>query len=153
MEQADDINGTDRAAPTLHGLPKVDPFVVPAGFFERFPHQVGDAIASRQGRRQGAWQPWMRWAFALPALLLLLWVGLRSLPGPAGEQVAQVAGLQDTMPDELSGLADVDLAAYVEEEAGAIDLAGVNVELNDEEMLAYIATEDIDLAELIIELE
>jgi len=66
MDHLDDLNELARTAPTLHGLPKVDPFVVPDGFFERFPHAVGDAIAARERRVNGVWRPWMRWALAVP---------------------------------------------------------------------------------------
>ena len=43
--------------------------------------------------------------------------------------------------------------AYLEEGGGTIDLEQVDVELNDDEMLAYLATQDVDLTELITELE
>lgn len=60
-------------APLLGGIPKVDPFVVPQNFFERFPHQVQASIAERERKPSlGNWLTW-RWRYAaVPALVAAL---------------------------------------------------------------------------------
>lgn len=154
MNDPDDTNALARTAPTLHGLPKVDPFVVPEGFFERFPHQVGDAIVASERRSKAGWRPWMRWALAVPAVVVLVWFGLRNGQGVHDAPPSELAEVPALTSEELAEIADADVVAYMEEEGVAIDLVRVDVDLNDEEMLAYLATEeDIDLTELIIELE
>ena len=50
MERSDEMDELKHLAPTLHGLKRTDPFTVPDGFFERFPHQVQAAIVERQER-------------------------------------------------------------------------------------------------------
>ena len=151
MDHLDDLNELARTAPTLHGLPKVDPFVVPDGFFERFPHAVGDAIAARERRVSGGWRPWMRWALAVPAVALLVWAGLRA--GGSDRASDGLAELPVLTSDELVEITDADVMAYLEEGGGTIDLEQVDVDLNDDEMLAYLATQDVDITELITELE
>ena len=93
----------------------------------------------------------MRWALAVPAVALLVWAGLRAGGGDrASEGLAELPVLTS---DELVEITDADVMAYLEEGGGTIDLEQVDVELNDDEMLAYLATQDVDLTELITELE
>ncbi len=49
------IDDTDKSelheAPDLGGIPKVDPFVTPIGFFETFPHRVQAEVVARTRSR------------------------------------------------------------------------------------------------------
>lgn len=83
----------------MASIPKVDPFVVPDGLFERFPHQVQARVTTHvPGLR---WSPWVkRLALALPVVAVLAgaWWMLRSTDAPV-EQVAVV--IPETTVDEL----------------------------------------------------
>jgi hypothetical protein len=84
-----------RNAPTLRSIPQVDPFVVPDGFFDRFPQLVQQRIAEDQAT-SGRWS-WnlpglMRpalGALALITVVILTWVlWPRSADGVQQEQLA-----------------------------------------------------------------
>jgi hypothetical protein len=68
MDPLNEDNELKRQAPTLFGLPKADPFVVPSGFFEQFPHEVQARVTERSRTRDWGW--WRRMAIALPMLAL-----------------------------------------------------------------------------------
>ena len=136
-------------APTLASIPKVDPFVVPDGLFERFPHQVQARVTTHvPGLR---WSPWVkRLALALPVVAVLAgaWWMLRSTDVPV-EQVAVV--IPETTVDELELLDDPEALAslYASEGAG---VASANVDLTEDELAAWLETEQTDLSQLITEL-
>ena len=68
MEDLNENEELRKSAPTLFGLPKHDPFIVPAGFFERFPHEVQVMVTTPKHSAFGVWVK--RTAFALPLLAL-----------------------------------------------------------------------------------
>ena len=149
MEPLNEHDELKRSAPTLAGLPKADPFVVPEQLFEQFPHQV-QAMVAAKGRSK-SWG--LRWklAIALPLVALLTfstWRLLRTDPVIEAPMVA-VTPLTD---DELAAYADIDPLSVVEEE-DLPPLGEVNLELNDEDLLAYLEEEHTDLSELISETE
>lgn len=134
-------------APLLHGIAKGDPFVVPDGFFERFPHQVQGLVAKP---RQRAFLPWKRAAIALP-LLVLLGIGIFRWADDGPTDGTSPAALALDATD----LSDADL-----EEADLHELflatndtvspwASIGLDLSDSEFLAYAEHEGIDLSELI----
>jgi len=138
-----------RLAPRLHGLPKADPFTVPDGFFERFPHQVQAAIAEGRSTNAPAWTWWKRAAFALPVLAILATGAMLLLrentPAPVAVEVTP-------LPDsELVLLDDATLLAAIEDNAAAItpaDLGHVDSALDETYLLAYLEEEGADLTEL-----
>ncbi len=136
-------------APTLASIPKVAPFVVPEGLFDRFPHQVqAHVIAQAPVPR---WSPWVkRLALALPLVAVLAgaWWMLRSTDAPV-EQVVVV--IPEATIDELELLDDPEAfaALYVE---GGHSQPTANVELSDAELAAWLEAEQTDLAQLITEL-
>ena len=136
-------------APTLASIPKVDPFVVPDRFFERFPHQVQARVtAQAPGLR---WSPWVkRLALALPVVAVLAgaWYILRTNEGP-NEQVAVV--IPETTLDELELLDDPETLASLYESDGS-GVASADVDLTDDELAAWLETEQTDLSQLITEL-
>jgi Spy/CpxP family protein refolding chaperone len=82
-------------APLLRSVPRVDPFEVPEGFFDRFPAVMASRVAAgRPGGRvrllrpgQAAW-PWAA-ALAAAAALLVLFLLRPAAPGhPAADQAA-----------------------------------------------------------------
>lgn len=66
------LNNEDpiREAPNLSAIPKMDPFVVPEGFFEHFPHRVQARIVQRCGNER--WRPILWPALAASTLILIL---------------------------------------------------------------------------------
>lgn len=136
-------------APTLASIPQVEPFVVPEGLFERFPHKVQAHVTSGPARLR--WLPWVkRLALALPlaAVLAGAWWMLRSTAAPV-EQVAVV--IPETTVDELELLDDPEALAPLYESEGS-SVASANVDLTDDELAAWLETEQTDLPQLITEL-
>jgi len=147
MEQLDGHDELERLAPKLHGLPKTDPFTVPDGFFERFPHQVQAAIAEGARTPVRAWTWWKRAAIALPVIALLAFGALNFFRGDVPEPVA-VTPLPD---NELILVDDAALLSAIEESVGAItpdDLGRLDSSLNETYLLAYLEEEGADLTEL-----
>jgi hypothetical protein len=149
LNEPDDLK---RSAPTLFGLPKADPFVVPKGFFDTFPHQVQGLVTGTR-RSDPTWSVWKRMAIALPVLAMFglgLWWAVRPGAPPASLVAVTAAHLTD---EELDALGDDELLALTEDVAplvGASDgLGSVNLELNDDELLAYLEFEGADIHELI----
>ncbi len=132
-----------RDAPTLHGLPKSDPFVVEQGFFDRFPHEV-QALATKPART--SWRLWLkRTAVALPALAVLIFT-LHSLQ-PTAAPVADEASYDDLL---YSSVADQMGTDEVLENADADDwpeFTTVTLQLSTDEALAYVDHNQIDLNE------
>lgn len=136
-------------APTLASITKVDPFVVPEGLFERFPHQVQAHVTAQAPAAR--WSPWVkRLALALPLVAVLAgaWWMLRPPDAPV-DQVA--VKIPDATIDELELLDDPEAfaALYVE---GSHSQPTANVELSDAELAAWLEAEQTDLAQLITEL-
>lgn len=142
-------------APLLRSIPRTDPFVVPEGFFERFPHQVQARIAAQ--RRSGLHE-WiadrrlvLRFAGAAAVLILVATAAFFALQGtaPVNDQIAEGITIA---PYEIDpGMID---------EADLIDLIGDGPELMAEagagfsqaELAAYITHEELPLDLLIEEL-
>jgi hypothetical protein len=156
MDPLTDNDDWKRDAPHLAGLPKADPFSVPDGFFDRFPHQVQAAIVAQEQTTTSAQPWWKRLSIALPIVALMglaVWMLMRDTPVAEVPAVA-VTPLTD---GELDAMDDHELlAAFDETDAEEItpeDLGGVVIDLNDDELLAYLEHEDTDLADLITDIE
>ena len=154
MGTLNDNEELQRDAPFLAGLPKADPFVVPDGFFDRFPHQVQAAITARPAAI--AWPWWKRSAVALPIVALVClgtWMLTRG-DGPAEATTVAVTPLTD---GELDAIDDNEiLAAFDEADADDITAEGlgeVDLQLNEDELLAYLDNEDADITDLITDIE
>ncbi len=156
MERLNENEELKGIAPFLAGLPEADPFVAPDGFFERFPHQVQAAIAAQQPAAAPAWSWWKRISIALPIIALVglgTWF-LVSNNAPVEPVEVAVTPLSDS---ELQAMDDTDILAAFDledtEEITADDLGGVDIDLNDDELLAYLEIEDTDISELITDIE
>jgi hypothetical protein len=152
MNDTNEPDDLKRSAPTLFGLPKADPFVVPEGFFDRFPHEVQGLVTAKQQRRS-TWSVWKRVAIALPVLAMLglgSWWATRPLPESDPVAAISAAPLTD---HELDELGDDELLALTEDVAPLSDpaaaLGQVHIQLNDEELMSYLEIEGADINELI----
>lgn len=150
MEDRHEHEELKRIAPTLFSMEQRDPFVVPDGFFERFPHEVQAAIAARE--KGGGWAglPVLvrRLAIALPVIALLAgawWHFSRNIHRSAIAELSTTPSLDDLSwldeQDLLASLDDADLDAF-----GSADL-----ELSEAELAAYLLHENVDITELITE--
>lgn len=146
-----DTDDLKRLAPTLASLHKADPFVVPEGFFERFPHQVQARVA--KPAPTALLPVWMkRLALALPlaAALAGAWWLLRAKEAPAPEVAVEIpeAGI-----DELELLEHPEAFAALAEEGAPLEaLAPTSVDLTDDELAVWLENESTDPSELIAEL-
>lgn len=137
-----------RLAPTLFGLPKADPFVVPPHFFDQLPHAVQAKVAQQdRGRRFPlVW----RLAIAAPVVLVLIgaWWFLRERP-TTDSAIATV----DVLPteDDLDVLDEEVLFTALSVD-GAASALTLGTGLTDDELLSYLENEHPDLNELINEL-
>lgn len=147
MGTTDENGELRRTAPTLFGIPKMDPFLVPNGFFERFPHQVADGAKAPD--RGNVWSWPRRLGIALPAMAvvcLLAWWAARpvhnTLPTPEIPQLS--------LAEFEAYTSYTDLPAPTVEELRAIPpMDSVGIQLTDEELLAYIDYEQLSLHEVI----
>ncbi len=150
-----DPTGTDdlkRSAPTLFSLPKGDPFVVPEGFFDRFPHEVQHLVTAKHGHGN-VWSAWKRFAYALPVIALLglgLWWAIHPVEEPGPLAMPAAAPFTD---GELDQLGDDELLALSEDVTPLADPAEaigyVDIQLNDDELMAYLESNGADINELI----
>lgn len=122
-------------APLLRSIPKVDPFVVPEGFFEQFPHQVQAAIAKKKA---ASWwskllptTPAFRVAWASAAVLIaaLAWFNRPSAIGSTAE-------LPMASSDYEWDLTDHDLLAELAAESN--QSPGVQHDLTADELADYL---------------
>ncbi|MEO8588679.1 MAG: hypothetical protein ABI432_04870 [Flavobacteriales bacterium] len=152
MNAHDDTNEL-RSAPTLRSIPDVDPFVVPDGFFDRFPQLVQQRIAEDRLTSQ-------RWSWSLAGLMrpaigglalitvvILTWVSWPTSNGDVRQ--AQLATYET--PDHVSDDLEAD-EVYTALSSDAPLLAEADLTLSDAELAEYIEQEEIPLDLLIEEL-
>lgn len=156
MKPNDDSTSPAQGPSFLDTLPRTDPFVVPEVFFDRFPHVVQAAIVQRQPAGATVWFSWKKLAFALPVAavaVLGLRTWLKNTPVPTAPIDVAVSPLTE---DELSALGENELLTLLENDPSTLDptdLGNVDIDLDEEELFAYLESEQTDLTELIIELE
>lgn len=144
-------------APILRSIPKVDPFVVPDGFFEQFPH----AVQARIAQRQGAWARFNGWIgdLSLPLRLAgataviaviasVAFFALRNAPSTDQALAAEIT----VAPTELdpSDVDEIELLAMMEDDPSFLNDAGDG--LTADEMALYLENEELPLDLLIEEL-
>lgn len=141
-------------APLLRSIPRTDPFVVPDGFFDRFPMQVQAAINSRHSgwkailnHFRGAHPAW-RITAAVCGLALAVLVVRTALVGGHAAGEHEAASVELTADDLLAlEVNEEDLLAASALEDWETDWSGT---LTAEELNLYLEHEDLEL-ELIIE--
>ncbi|MCB0785389.1 MAG: hypothetical protein KDC02_14435, partial [Flavobacteriales bacterium] len=148
MEDHHEHEELERLAPTLMGLPKRDPFAVPEGFFEQFPHAVQARVITRPATT--VWWP-RRAAIALPVVALIAlgtWWLYR--PEPASPDMA-VEVSAPASEEDLYLLAGDDLYAELALSED-LDASMPELELSAEELAFYYELDGTDVGALIDEL-
>lgn len=122
-------------APLLRSIPKVDPFAVPEGFFEQFPHQVQAIVAKKKA---ASWwtkllptTPAFRVAWASAAVLV---AALAWFNRPSATETAPESSLASL--DNEWVLADHDLLAELAAES--YQAPGVQHDLTADELADYL---------------
>jgi hypothetical protein len=148
MEPENDINELRQAAPRLANIRKEDPFRVPDGFFERFPHRVQALAVAKRTPRSTVWMK--RLAIALPLVatvvvcthLLRRETSTTPVINITADEAAQLLtyGTDDTQ-DLLTNTGTSDLP----------DMGTVTIQLTPDEAAAYVDRENIDVTNLITE--
>lgn len=135
-------------APQLRGISKSDPFVVPDGFFDQFPHVV-QARVVEEGRKRT--KPELRWSPIWVPLVALVVLSIGVFWWTRPVQVDQLAdSITVDENTDLAILENVDndqLYALWENDApmGTVDLP-----VGTDDLFAYLENEDLSL-ELLIE--
>ena len=144
-----DHNDELRDAPVLRSIPKTDPFVVPDGFFERFPHALQQRISEQRGRSPvlGGWLRPAIGALAVLAVVVITWF----LWPKSTSDLPRIAMSTYEQPEHVSDDLDAEelLAAL---STGDPLLAEVDLALTETELAAYVEQEELPLDLLIEEL-
>lgn len=139
-----------RDAPVLHSLRGKDPFVVPDGFFDSFPHAVQQqALAKVAPRPLAPWRRILRPALILGSLALIAGLAVR-WPAPAPNDTSALLTVQDWTPEDLvrSGVDIRSVQTLLGPDESLMDV----VELPDDDhaVIAYLENEDLPF-DLLIE--
>ena len=137
-------------APLLKSIPAHDPFVVPDGFFERFPHRVQDRLRKPQSFTARAMRAihgttLVRWISVGIAIMLLVF-GVNHVwntpPKANGDGHAVVVSME---PEEVDTgtWSESELLWYTEGSSEFMAYAGDNVRTED--LLHYLENEDLPL--------
>jgi len=129
-------------APLLRSVPKADPFTVPDGFFERFPHSV-QARATARGTGGLRWPRWARRAaWALPAMLLaaVVWWAVEGSRAPQDANGSAENQTGKHFPWDLWDDDDEVWAALYEGDGTYLPDMG----LGEHELAAYVEHENLD---------
>lgn len=136
-----------RDAPLLRGIERHDPFVVPAGFFDRFPAEIQRhvharsriGIVARMADRPVPWRP----RIALGALMAAALLGWVWSAWPTHRHTADVRA--EVGPDDLmdAGIGEDLVYDVVQMEEGLLD--GIILPDDDAEIVAYLENQDLPL--------
>ncbi len=143
-------------APTLRVIPKVDPFVVPEGFFDRFPQQVQARIAKPEGIFAKLWRgiteapPALRVAGLTAVVAIITGAVYFNLPNAPYQAPAIARFTMEPNEIDLDAIDDADLFAMIDDEPEMMTQVGAD--LSTEEMEAYLESENLPLDLLIEEL-
>ncbi|MFO7617523.1 MAG: hypothetical protein R6V75_09750 [Bacteroidales bacterium] len=110
-------------------------FPVPEGYFEEFPgrmmqriHQEGLKPVSR--RHKISFHPWMSWASAAAAVLLVAWLGIRTFLPTTDREDLLAQKMQFMVEYYGEDLNEAILAGYLEDQ-DILLTAGENLEIDD----------------------
>ncbi|HQV52358.1 MAG: hypothetical protein IPI00_03445 [Flavobacteriales bacterium] len=134
-------------APLLRSIPKQNPFVVPNGFFEQFPHQVQSHIVA--AKAQGSAPAWSR-LLSKPALIGSISMILMALlswwiwkPTDQAPEIAQQKIAQEAEILVVEDLDDQDLSALFANSDNT--MADVDLSMDDEVLIDYLENENLSL--------
>lgn len=138
-DEHDELTG----APTLDSLPRTDPFVVPDGFFDQFPHAVQQqAIGSERKAEHGWFLPTTKLVLGGVAVLVVAVVSWTLWPISA--KAPSTADIHWTSGELLDGGYDVELL-YTELHPDLIEMDVVALPEDDEIVLSYLADQNLPL--------
>lgn len=137
-----------KEAPLLKSIPAHDPFVVPDGFFERFPHQLQDRLREPEGFlsrvvRAISNDPVIRWSSAGFAMILLVFGASVLLKDPpTGDDQAFVTniGSEELDADHWNENEEI---WYIEDHDQLLAYTGDDIRTED--LLHYLENEDLPL--------
>jgi hypothetical protein len=141
-------NNELKEAPLLKSIPAHDPFVVPDGFFERFPHQLQDRLREPEGFlsrvvRALSNAPVIRWSSAGLAMMLLMFgASILLKDPPKGDDQAFVVkmGSEELDADHWN---DSEVMWYTDDPNELMAYSGDD--LRAEDLLHYLENEDLPL--------
>lgn len=135
-------------APLLRSIPRTDPFVVPEGFFEQFPHRVQAAVTrppSLRTRLSDVWaalHPAIRVAGLGLALVLVALPFLMDRRSDIDDAIAEVpTGKMDAVDALLDDDEALLAALAVDEDA----FSAVGQGISDEELAAFVEQQELPL--------
>jgi hypothetical protein len=148
LERTDDPLNEAPLLRSLKGRP--EPFVPPAGFFDRFPHMVQDRVVMKQvGPSIGIWLKRLAVSIGIVAVVLAVWWARPNSDRPLGNSVNEELVL-DVAPQELP--LDETLVWEVYADADRPLFGEVTLELEEHELYAYLEHENVDVELLMTEL-
>lgn len=144
-------------APLLRSIRREDPFRVPDGFFERFPHLVQERINQQPPELFGRFRiALVRRSMTFASVVLVIgvvaWLVARSPDmQPTTKDLVHRTEF-DIAPEELFLVGDGDISLLEDLDPSAELLSEVGTGLSDDELVAYLEQDDLPVELLIEEL-
>jgi hypothetical protein len=151
MKEHEHMDDPLKEAPLLRSLKGAsDPFVVSDEFFDRFPHIVQARLVKKQiAVARGIWSKRLALSLGVIAIIFALWWALpvseRSIEDPINVQL-----VLDVSPQEL--LVDGSMIWDVYAHADQPLFGAVKLDLDENELFAYLEYENVDVELLMEEL-
>lgn len=150
--ESNDLDPLDDA-PLLRSIPRTDPFQVPEGFFERFPHQLQSVVKRPRPLRTRLAEYWyslhpaFRMAGVSLVLLLMALPFFLERPNVSENSLAQTAAAEVDAVDALYYDEESLLAALAADDEA---FTAVGQGISDDDLTAYVEQQELPL-ELIAE--
>lgn len=136
-------------APILRSLKaRPDPFVVPAGFFDRFPQALRSRPAKHQVAFDGIWMKRFALSIGVIAVILAVWWALPIADRYATDATGRELAI-DVSPDELPLNESLYWELHTDPDQRLFE--EVMIELDENELMAYLEHENVDVELLIQE--
>ena len=150
MKEQEHMHDPLNEAPLLRSLKgKADPFVAPIGFFDRFPHTVQERIIKKDVSADAIWFKRLALSCGVIAVVIAVWwalpVGDPSAADPISEELV-IDVSQEELPMDESLLRE----AHSDPDQPLFE--NVMIELEEDELMAYLENENVDVELLIEEL-
>lgn len=150
MERTDQIEDPLNDAPILRSLKaRPDPFVAPEGFFDRSPHLIRERVVKKDLPMSGIWVKRLALSIGVIAVVIAVWWALPVTDHSAADPIEQELVI-DVSPDELP--LNESLLWAVQNDPDQPLFEDVMIELEEEELMAYLEYENVDVEHLIEEL-
>ncbi len=137
-------------APLLRSLKDAPvPFLVPDGFFDRFPHAVQERVVEKGTSIDGIWLRRLALFMGVIAVVLAVWLAVpvsdRSIADPINDEL-----VLDVSPQELPVNETLVWDVYADSDQPLF--GNVLLELDEHELYAYLEHENVDVELLMEEL-